>query len=148
MFQNQLPQQNQDKEPDPELTKQFLIYQQLQLQLEDRRLQYEEMRLQQNGKLSEKSMDASTRLLRDAPAEKRKTIITYGAVASVILSMFLFFIVYCVTSGKEEFAKTFLSWLSHFLTIVIGFLLGRSTSRFGKKINRVEDGISDVEIIN
>lgn len=148
MFQDQLSQQNHNQEPDPELTKQFLAYQQQQLKLEEIRLQYEILRLQQDGKLAEKSMDTNSLFFRNAPAEKRKTVITYGVVASVIFSIFLIFIVYCVNSGKEEFVKMFLTWISHSATIAFGYWIGRSTTKRGKKFPRSKDIIAEAEIVD
>lgn len=147
MYQNQKP-QRQNSELDPDLIKDFLRHQQQQIQLEERRLALEEKRLSQDGKLAEKSMDINGQLLKDAPSQQRKTIITIGVIGSILILGFLLFLSYCINNGKEDFIKSFLGWVSHLFTIALGFWVGRSTAKKNKSGNRDNDGIADAEVVD
>lgn len=145
---NQNNKQNQKSLPDldPETIKAIVVQQGQKLQLEANKIRLEEKRLEQDGKLAERSIDMQSQLLKDYPAQQRKTILVVGAVIVVVILIFLLFILYCISQGKENFADKFLTWLSHIAGIVGGFFVGRISSKknHGKQ---QPSGPEDAEIV-
>lgn len=118
---------------DQETFKSLVVQQGQKLQIEADKLRLEEKRMEQDGKLAERSIEMQSTLLKAYPSQHRKTLITIGAIAIVIILIILGFILYCIHEGKDEFADKFLNWLSHIAGIAGGFLIGRTT---GKKKQR------------
>lgn len=136
----------QKPELDQETIKAIIAQKAQEVQLEIQRIKLEEKRLEQDGKLSEKAMDYNSKFLKDYPKQHRQTIITYGTLSIIALFGVLFFIGYCLNRGDSEVAKQFLAVVTHFITLAIGLLVGRSSSK--KKSDKEKPGEpEDAEII-
>lgn len=131
----------------PELLKEILQHQAKQLQLEEKRLQIEDRQLDRNAKFAEKSLDYNAEWLKHAPKEQRKNIITFAIIGIILLLIILAFITVCLWKGKDEFVRTFLTWMGHIVGSVIGFIVGRKTAKNNKTKSPDKDGISDVEVV-
>lgn len=105
-----------------------------EVQLEFQRLKLDEKRLEQDGKLSEKSMHYNSEFLKAYPKQHRQTLITYGVIIVVIFFGALTFIGYCIHKGDSEFAKQFLTVVTHIITLVIGLFVGKQS--YKKKADR------------
>ena len=125
MFQNHQSPTNLD----PEIIKAVIQQQNQKLQLEASRLKLEEKRLEQNSRLSEQSMLINMELLKNSPAEHRKTIALYCLFIFSLVLILLGFILFCLNNGKDEFINKFLNWLSHIIGIAAGYLVGRNTAK-------------------
>ncbi len=121
-------------ELDQETIKAIISQKAQEVQLEFQRVKLEEKRLEQDGKLAEKSMFFNNELLRAYPKQHRQTVITYGAFITLIFFGALTFIGYCIYRGDSEFAKQFLTVVTHIITLVIGLLVGRQSNK--KKLNK------------
>jgi Flp pilus assembly protein TadB len=136
------PQSNTDLDPD--IVKSWLQQQGLKLQIEQQRNEYDNKKLELDGKLAEKSIEHNAEILKAQPAENRKTItrlfwIVFGILVLVfgVLTLWLFI-------GKEEFAYKFLQGISYFATTAIGYYAGNSR----KKSKEDNSEITDANVIN
>jgi lipopolysaccharide export LptBFGC system permease protein LptF len=132
MNQNQeLP--NNGKNPkfelDQEAIKAIISPKAQEVQLEFQKLKLDEKRLEQDGKLSEKSMYYNNEFLKAYPKQHRQTIITYGAFFTLIFFGALAFIAFCIYRGSSEFAKQFLTVVTHIITLVTGLLVGKQSNK-------------------
>jgi len=138
---------NQKIELDQETIKAIIAQKNQEVQLEFQRLKLDEKRLEQDGKLAEKSMDYNSRLIKDYPKQHRQTLITYGIFITVILFGVLIFIGYCLQRGDSEFAKQFLAVITHIITLIIGFFVGKQVNK--KKSDKDAPGEpEDAQIID
>lgn len=149
MTQNQQPSKNnksQKYELDQETIKALVAQKGQELQNDAQRIRLEEKKLDHNGKLAQRSIELNAQLIKDYPAQQRKTILVVGAVIVVVILIFLLFILYCISQGKENFADKFLTWLSHIAGIVGGFFVGRISSKKNQGKQQPE-GPEDAEIV-
>jgi hypothetical protein len=134
-------------ELDQETIKAIISQKAQEVQLEFQRVKLEEKRLEQDGKLAEKSMYFNNELLKAYPRQHRQTVITYGAFITVIFFGALTFIGYCIYRGDSEFAKQFLTVVTHIITLAIGLLVGRQSNK--KKLDKNKAGNpEEAEIID
>ena len=85
--------------------------------------------------------------LKAYPKQHRQTIIIYGAFITLIFFGALTFIGYCIYRGDSEFAKQFLTVVTHIITLIIGLLVGKQSNK--KKLNKNKAGDpEEAEIID
>lgn len=120
---------NQIPELDQETIRAIISQKAQEVQLEFQRLKLDEKRLEQDGKLSEKSMYYNNEFLKAYPKQHRQIVITYGAFITLIFFGALIFIGYCIHRGDSEFAKQFLTVVTHIITLVIGLFVGKQSSK-------------------
>lgn len=138
---------NKKPELDLDTIKAIVAQKSQEVQLEIQRLKLEEKRLEQDGKLAEKSMDYNSKFIKDYPKQHRQTIITYGSFITAIFFGVLIFIGYCIQRGDSEFAKQFLTIVTHIITLIIGLFVGKQTNK--KRIDKDKsNGPEDAEIID
>jgi len=124
-------------ELDQEAIKAIISQKAQEVQLEFQKLKLDEKRLEQDGKLSEKSMYYNNEFLKAYPKQHRQTIITYGAFFTLMFFGALAFIAFCIYKGNSEFAKQFLTVVTHIITLVIGLLVGKQANK--KKVAKETD---------
>lgn len=138
---------NQKIELDQETIKAIIAQKNQEVQLEFQRLKLDEKRLEQDGKLAEKSMDYNSKFIKDYPKQHRQTLITYGIFITVIFFGVLTFIGFCLHRGDSEFAKQFLTVVTHIVTLIIGFFVGKQANKKKSDKDKIDEP-EDAEIVD
>ncbi len=78
-----------------------------------------------NFELAKLQVMHDTEMGRNIPSENRKTIALLGGAALLALGVFLGFLMWCLSIGKEQFVIDFLQYLFYPLSAGGGFWAGR-----------------------
>jgi FtsH-binding integral membrane protein len=87
------------------------------------------------------------RFLKAYPKQHRQTLITYAVFFTLIFFGALAFIGFCIYRGDSEFAKQFLTVVTHVITLVIGLLVGKQSSK-RKTDKEKATNLEDAEIMD
>lgn len=141
------PDEQQVQRVDPKTISQFVANQAKQLEIEALKLKLREKELEHNLHLASQSMNVQATLLKDAPAQHRKTVTTYALVAGGILAVLLVFIGFCLLTNHENFVLQFLKFVGYLVTTVFGYFAGlQRGKRLGGEAGK-KDVIEDTAVM-
>lgn len=132
---------------DEESVKALILQQGQKLQIEEKKLLIEQQRIVNDGKLAEKAMAHNAELLKNAPKDQRKLIVTVSVAIFVLILIILGFLGFCLYAGKDEFVKDFVGFMKYLFSAGIGVLVGRATKK-GQSNSNKQSEIEDAEVLN
>ena len=119
------------------IIKSFMENQAEQIALEKSRVSLENEQNNRNYEYALKVLEANNSLLKDAPNQKRKNLITGGVIAVGSATVLLGFFSYWIAIGKEQIVLEIIKILAPALvTGISGYFYGKSKG--GKKEEAVE----------
>lgn len=142
---NQKRNQPKDKPLDPRMIESLLNVQLRQLEIDKRSqdIRIEEAKI--NAKLAEKSMALQEKVLLKQPSEYRKTVAVYIGFVITTIILILGFLAYCIHTENTDFAIKFVQIAGYFITTIVGYYLGRKSSKSPQK---KEDEIQEAEVVD
>ena len=137
----------QSKELPPHLIEQFIENQKQQLLVQQQEMRLREKELDSNAKLAEKQLTIQGDLLKNKPAEQRKTFKLFGVVICSILLIFLGFFAVCLYMNHEGFALRFFQYMMYAVTSIVGYYVGKKSSTKNQD-KKTEEDATYAEILN
>lgn len=111
------------------IIKSFMENQAQQIALEKSRVTLENEQSNRNYQYALKALEANSSILKDAPNQKRKNLLTFGGLAIAGIVALLSFFSYWLSIGKEQIVLEIIKILTPALvTGVSGYFYGKSKS--------------------
>lgn len=117
-----------------------------QIILQSQELKLREKEIEINAKLAEKQMNIQAEILKNKPAESRKSFQTVATFITIVFILFILFFMFCVYTGREDFALKIFGYFMYLVTSVVGYLIGRKSVQY--KPDNKGDDVEDATVVN
>jgi hypothetical protein len=126
-----------------QVVEQIVETQKQQIVLQTQELKLREKELEVNARLAEKQMTYQADIIKNKPAETRKSFQAAAIFVILLFALVLYFFGYCVHSGHKDFALKVFGYIMYAVTTIAGYYAGRKSVRTNKdrKADHVEEAI-------
>lgn len=116
-------------DPNPKIVEDFLEIQKKQINNEAEKVELQKMHLTQSSEIAKTQLKYDFEIKQKSGEEKRKNLRIKLIYGLFFFLGFVTFLGFCLHYKESEFAKTFLTIVTHALTLVIGYWFGGKTKK-------------------